>query len=382
MVMFERAPFIACPKCSTASAVGTLWVGGTSLTRRCKQCRHEIRYDLPKLHKKVIYLDQNAISNIYNILESNSPKIGNNHSFWQKVSFLARRVFMLQQAIFPLSDIHRDETLVFRQADKLHLMHEMLGGDVSFVRSEAIITAQTINFLNSFIENVKNPSIEFDIEDAIEGVKDIWISDFHISANSDLSVFADEVRSDRDAIGPAYNRLLDHWQEHRPTFSEALRVELESYGTENIKALQSTAIELSKAIERGDFDTAMKLSSKRIYRQFIYLKSYVEEFGISNRESTSVVFDFWKWKGNHTLPHNKISSYLFAALARRISSGQKNMPSLSIFNDFRAISVYGPYVDAMFLDNECANILNERTTQKRNRFVTESFLYKKRRRIC
>ena len=30
-----------------------------------------------------------------------------------------------------------------------------------------------------------------------------------------------------------------------------------------------------------------------------------------------------------------------------------------MMNDVRAISTYGPYVDAMFLDNECASLLAE-----------------------
>lgn len=357
--MLERAPFKLCPKCSADNALGTLWVGGTSLTRRCKNCGIKIYYELPKLRKKIIYLDQNAISNIFNVSSSKTPKIGNRDFFWRKVSELSRKIFLLQQAVFPLSDIHRDETLVYLHAEALNLTHEMLGGDTSFVDSEAIITAQTIDFLEKFLSGEAPPSVNFDPEDAITGMKDKWISDLHITASMDFSVFAEEIRADRDAISPAYDGLLKHWEERRPTFKEALRVELEGYGIENKRALQLAAGELASAIERGDFNAAMKETSKRIYKQFITLRFYIEKFGIPKSESTSKVFDFWNWKGNYNLPHNKISSYLFAALARRISSGQRNKPSISIFNDFRAISTYAPYVDAMFLDNECANLLNE-----------------------
>lgn len=70
IAVLERAPFKLCPKCSTDNALGTLWVGGTSLTRRCKNCGNKIYYELPKLRKKIIYLDQNAISNIFNVSSS------------------------------------------------------------------------------------------------------------------------------------------------------------------------------------------------------------------------------------------------------------------------------------------------------------------------
>lgn len=329
------------------------------MTRRCKNCAHKIYYDLPKLQKKVIYLDQNAISNLFIVSSTSRSRTGNRDAFWKKVYELSKRVFLLQQVVFPLSDIHRNETIVYNDSEGLNLAHEMLGGDVSFVDSEAVIMAQTIDFLDGFLAGEGSPSPKFDIEDAINGTKDAWISDLHITASMDFSVFAEEVRSERDAIGPAYDGLVKHWQERRPSFQEALRIELEGYGIENTKAMQLAASELASAIERGDLDAAMKATSKRIYKQFTILRAHAERAGISKNESALKIFEFWRWKGNHQLPSNRISSYLFAALARRISSGQRKISGNGIFNDFRAISTYGPYVDAIFLDSECANILNE-----------------------
>lgn len=359
IAVLERAPFKSCPKCSAENSFGMVWVGGNSLTRRCVRCAHKAQYELPKLHKKVIYLDQNAISNIFKISSSKARENGNRNSFWRKATDLSRETFLLQQVVFPLSDIHRDETLVYLYSDELNLAHEMLGGDVSFVNSEQIMREQTLDFLERYLSGEAPPQTDFNVENVIEGQKDQWISDLHITASMDFSVFADQVRSERDAVAPAYDGLLRQWAEQRPSFQEALRVELESYGSENKKALQAIARELAGAVERGDFDASIKAASKRTYRQFIVLRDYIEQAGIPRAEATSKVFEFWDWKGNWQLPHNKISSYLFAALARRVSSGQRKHPRVSIFNDFRAISTYAPYVDAMFLDNECANLLNE-----------------------
>ena len=357
--MLERPPFKRCPKCLTDDAFGILWVGGSSLTRRCKRCSHKLYYDLPNLKKKVIYLDQNAISNIFRISSQNSARSGSNDELWNKIIDLSRRTFLLQQIVFPLSDIHRDETLVYIHSESLNLAHEMLSGDVSFVDSEKIIISQTLDFLEKFLSGEPPPKIDFDIEEAIEGSKDTWMPDLHVTASMNMSVFADQIRSERDAIGPAYENLLRYWEEQRPSFQTALRTELDGYGTENKKALQAIAKELATAIERGDLDASMRATSKRLYKQFILLCDHIEQAGYSRKEAILKIFDFWSWEGNTQLPHNKISSYLFAALARRISSGQRKHPGVSIFNDFRVISTYAPYVDAMFLDNECANLLNE-----------------------
>lgn len=357
--MLERPPFKRCPKCLADDAFGILWVGGNSLTRRCKRCSHKLYYDLPNLNKKVIYLDQNAISNIFRISSQNATRSGNNDTLWNKITDLSRRTFLLQQTVFPLSDIHRDETLVYIHSESLNLAHEMLSGDVSFVDSEKIVISQTLDFLEKFLSGEPPPKIDFDIKEAIEGSKDTWTPDLHITASMNMSVFADQIRSERDAIRPAYENLLRYWKEQRPSFQTALRTELDGYGTENKKALQAIAKELVTAIERGDIDASMRVTSKRLYKQFILLCDHIEQAGYSRTESTLKIFEFWSWEGNTQLPHNKISSYLFAALARRISSGQRKHPGVSIFNDFRVISTYAPYVDAMFLDNECANLLNE-----------------------
>ena len=59
------------------------------------------------------------------------------------------------------------------------------------------------------------------------------------------------------------------------------------------------------------------------------------------------------------VPTHKISSYLFAALARRARSGQRRVPSGGFLNDVNWISAYSPFVDSMFLDKECFELLME-----------------------
>jgi Zn ribbon nucleic-acid-binding protein len=363
VIVLERAPFNPCPKCQTENAFGMVWVGGSSMTRRCVRCGHKAQYELPKLSKKVIYLDQNAISNVFKVSSGKLRTGSNREFFWKKVTELSKRVFLLQQAVFPLSDIHRDETLVYLHHDELNLAHEMLGGDVSFKNSESVIMAQTLEFFDYYLGGKPPPNTRFDLESVIEGEKDCWISDLHITASMDFSVFAERVRSDRDRVGPALSELLQFWAAKKPSFRQALLVELEGYGRENRRALQNNTQKMSQAVTQNDSELMYECLSSRVYRQFMTLRTYAERNGISSSEATAEVLNFWDWKGNWQLPHNKISSYLFAGLARRVASGQRNYPKVGIFNDFRAISTYAPYVDAMFLDNECANILGEQPTK-------------------
>ena len=58
-------------------------------------------------------------------------------------------------------------------------------------------------------------------------------------------------------------------------------------------------------------------------------------------------------------PENHLGALLFAALARRSASGQKRVPNRGTPNDIRFISAYLPYCEAMFVDNEFAQLLSE-----------------------
>jgi hypothetical protein len=62
--MFELPPFRKCPGCKSES-FGTLSVGGNRVTKRCKECRYSHDEVLPNVDKRVIYLDQFAVSELY-----------------------------------------------------------------------------------------------------------------------------------------------------------------------------------------------------------------------------------------------------------------------------------------------------------------------------
>lgn len=359
-LLFERGPFTRCPACSSENAVGLLSVGGLSLTRRCTKCRSAERQELPSLNKKVIYLDQNALSEIY-LTRSNTRRAGATlESFWREVSDCANRVFLLQQAIFPDSDIHRDETIVSPFSGDLRLAHELMSGDVSFKSSGQISMAQNMEFFEAYIAGRDAPSIQFDVKDIIDGDKDAWIPALHITVKSDFSIFADEIRAGRNKPASAFSDLLKTWSQNKPTFQQALKVEIESFGSATKSALRYNLERLSEAITNNDPESLIELSTSAISRQFRILRMEFESRGISKENSGNEVLKFWDWKGNQTQPIHKISSYLFAGLARRMASGQKKAPTIGIFNDFKTISTYAPYVDAMFLDRECATLLNEK----------------------
>lgn len=104
------------------------------------------------------------------------------------------------------------------------------------------------------------------------------------------------------------------------------------------------------------------------YRELQYVRDLFKETGIPDAELTERVRAFWDWDGNKGQPNGKILAYMLAALADQFAHGRKKKPSAGFLNDVSAIASYAPYVDAMFVDIECAQLLQDKRCQKALKF--------------
>ena len=96
--MFELPPFRNCPKCGKLS-FGTLSVGGTLATKRCKDCKYSHSDVLPDVDKSVVYLDQFAVSELYKTKTKTRRQGAPSEQFWQDCYSLANRAYLRQQVV-------------------------------------------------------------------------------------------------------------------------------------------------------------------------------------------------------------------------------------------------------------------------------------------
>ena len=87
--------------------------------------------------------------------------------------------------------------------------------------------------------------------------------------------------------------------------------------------------------------------------------------GLSEGDAWHKTIEYLKCADMSEVLFFRISAMLYAALARKASSGQLRMPSQGMMNDIRAISAMLPYCNAMFLDKECTALLNEQPLRTR-----------------
>jgi hypothetical protein len=102
---------------------------------------------------------------------------------------------------------------------------------------------------------------------------------------------------------------------------------------------------------------ALSQSSSQIIFESIY--TAFESEGIRKNDILTKRIEYLNSIALMTVPFIKINSMLWAALARKASSGRKKPPNQGMANDITLLSLIIPYCDAMFIDNECRSYLTE-----------------------
>jgi hypothetical protein len=361
--MFERSPFKHCPKCGREQALGILWISSDSYRRRCKFCRFVATYFLPLLDKKVLYLDQFAISEIFKVKNGMRRPDAPSAEFWTEASDLLNQAIMRQQIICPASNIHHDETIVFGEGSALGLAHEMMGGDTSFEHTTTIEHQQIYRHLEAYLKGEDPPSFEFGVDQILCGERNAWLPDLHITVETDWSSFVENCRLERDKAAENFAPLYDHWSKVKPTFEEALKNELDALGRGYVEAYSHFMRMAQAGDESGDDQLFIKGALSPVITLIHGIKREFVKHGVPQESALRETASFLSWPKNRSLPQHWISAHLYAAVANRFANGRRKHPSRGMMNDVKAISLYGPYVDAMLLDNECASLVKEIVTR-------------------
>ena len=130
-----------CPYCGCKSGFAVLLVSGQNYTRKCGTCGKSAQFDLPPLSKKVIYLDQFALSNMAKELDSSSAsKRQHYHSnFYLELFKQLDRLGKLQLIICPQSNIHFSESVVAGgDYPKIRAVNGLLSRGAKFKHHEKI----------------------------------------------------------------------------------------------------------------------------------------------------------------------------------------------------------------------------------------------------
>lgn len=361
--MWECPPFKTCPKCDREQGFGILGIESDYYERRCKFCGAKAAYSLPQVDKKVLYLDQFAISEIFKVKTRQRRTDAPHAKFWSETNELIDRAILYQQIICPASNIHLNETIVYHDGNALSIAHEMLGGDTSFVNATKIERRQICRHLEAYLKGEDPPAFDFHVDEIIDGHRNAWLPQLHITVETDWTVFAESIRLSRSRAAEDFLPLYNQWAREKPSFEDVLKKELD-LSTALVGAYRHFMAMAQEGEASGDDQKFINGAMSPIVSLIHEINRLFVTRGTPPELAFQETVKFLNWPKNKSLPHHWISAHLYAAIANRFARGQKRHPSPGMSNDIRAISTYGPYVDAMFVDNECASLMEERSFAK------------------
>ena len=353
---WERAPFELCWQCKAPDGFGILSAGGDVVTKRCRYCRYSHDEELPALNKRVIYLDQFVFSELHK-LRSNIRKADKWTSFWIEVQERLKKALLLQQLVLPHSDIHHAETIVSPFARELVDTQEHIGGDIRLMSTDDVRLRQIDEFARAFFachEPVPDLSID---EILADGNRNDWLPIMRVSVGMDWSHLAPATREERSETHREVEKLVENWKVSGEGFDEVLEREFGAYLTSRTHGLIRAKEVFEQQLAQCDPFAMLNFSQGFPMKELQLVRQIASKSGICDGDLSDAYRRFGTWPANRLQPFDRIYAYMFAALASQFKGGRTKLPSPGLLNDISAIAAYAPYVDAMFIDNECAELL-------------------------
>lgn len=374
--MFINEPFITCPKCEKKS-YGVLSIYARHYIRRCRECWYDESYKLPPVSRKVIYLDQFAISEMMKSINPSLKKTDKVDPFFRKLFEKLDVLNKLQVIICPESTSHFDESFVSPFYPALKRIYQQLAHNFSFYDPDTIKRFQILENFNGWIGLQRRL---IDVGHILTGTGDLdgWDDRFIISVSlrdQDPNL-ADELRKTRDQTSDTLIQVFNRWQtEKSKTFADWYEEERTSYGKSLIQLYLNGLLEYSKLVSNkipltlnsiGNISSNISVIMSVMHRK-------LRDKGLTDEEGMKKSIEYLTSESLKNIPYVRISSILFASLAREASLGRKKSPTKGMMNDVEAIACYTPYCDAMFIDNECRRLLNQGVVKTRYKFKTKIF---------
>lgn len=366
--VFISPPYKKCPKCGEMG-FGVLTINANSYSRRCRECFYPKGGEtpcilpLPQLNKKIFYIDQFAISNMMKIInpDTEASRANKIDEFWLTLFDKIHHLCKMQVIICPDSYFHANESMVTPFYKALKRVYELLSHGITFYDKDTIQRFQILEHAKNWIKGNQEFTPNFNIESITHGDINAWQDRIIVTVEFQYQEpWIEEVRASRQRTHEGMLILFEQWQKEKDlTFDDWFNRESIQYGKSVLehyygyyKRLEDLSKDMSKITVNDLYPSNLVLMVNEIQTEFI-------EMGVPKSDALQKTVEYLTSPIFHQVPFVKISALLLAGLARKAASGQKRPPSQGMVNDIFMISNLLPYCDVMFLDNECATLLQE-----------------------
>jgi ribosomal protein L37E len=377
-------PFIICPRCG-GKTFGISKIFPDYYLRKCSKCSYpderrneaKIYYILPHLSKKIVYIDQFALSYMVRALHPAMRATGNSKAdnFWIHLYQKLDRLIKMQIIICPQSNFHLQESVVSSFFEHLEKMYHLLSRGSKFADQYQIRKAQIENSVRSWILG----STKKDIVDSTQSVfnwdVNTWLPREIVFSPSQYSqAFEKELRESRERIHQQWIQEFYIWKKYANAkfeqwiedFYSSLKKEILRVYPDYLKHLINLP-----ANNIHDIKLCKFLLESIDFLNLIHIEFNKE--GITHNDFWLKVWEYLQSESFQQIPFIKLSALFYASFARKAGSGQKKPPDQGITNDLNVLSLLLPYCDAMFIDNQCRGCLEEKDVRENIDFSTQVF---------
>jgi hypothetical protein len=326
--------------------------------------------DPPHL-KKVIYLDQFAISEIVNAIDPQSKAHTRVDPFWRQAFEALERVSKLQLVVCPWSPIHQDESLLSGRFERLQRMYEHLANGVRFTHPNDVELHQLSPALSAWLDGKEPPAPDVNPERITSGGLHQWHGRFRVSVSTDHP--AQEVQALRQRRTRLHGSLSRWFEECRQrsdkTFEHALKIEQDGYRDvllETYRHRENRQTELLREVEAAtgepypfDLESPVSLVGGPGNDLLYVILETLKRRGVTNGALGERLSAFLNSEHFRSMPINRTSTRLFALIAHAAANHQKAPPDEGTASDIDLASAYLPYCDAMMIDKRTRLMLEQ-----------------------
>jgi len=384
---FVSEPYSSCPNCSQESfGLQLMGMRGLKCTKECFLCGHAESYPLPKLKKKIIYLDQFAIDNIVKTLDSKHPKnkVVSDDPFWLQMYEKLDMLSKAQLIVCPDSFYHIDESAPTGYFESMQRIYEHLSGGVTFYRESEITKIQVLEHFKNYLENKSDVPPKLDPELIVFGDLNEWHSRVRVSVSGKKTEERiKETRKEKEESYKRFTEVFKRWQiEKGKLFEDFYKEEMQGFAKGTLLSARNfyerKAQTSEKYAETGqiDMNDIFPPPSAELLEDMMAI---ARQNGAKNdQESIEKIIGYLSLSNLEMIPTLRIGTSIYAVLAHQASTGRVVLPSSGVQTDVEMISSLLPYCDAMLIDKENANILADGRVKKRVNFGTKIFAPKDR----
>jgi len=363
--------FIICPFCGKKSfGISKIFPG--YYLRKCQKCFYpnvqrnesEVYYILPHISKKIIYIDQFALSYMVRAIHPDMKATGNSYAdnFWVNMYQKLDRLIKMQIIICPQSSFHLQESVVSNFFEHLEKMYHLISRGAKFANQDNIRKIQIENSVRNWIRDLTRKDRIDPPESVIDREVNVWLPrEIKYNPSQYSKSFERKLRESRERIHQQWLKEFLIWKKYSATKFEQWR---EDFYLSLKKEILRVYPDYLKHLIILPAQNVHNIKLCKFLLESINLLNLIhsvfDEEGINHNDFWFKAWAYLQSDSFRQIPFIKLYALFYASFARKAGSGQKKPPDRGMTNDLNVLSLLIPYCDAMFIDNQCRGCLEEK----------------------